>query len=321
MKIFLPRADDTPLATVDAAPIDLFKLHNAGGADFVDHPDDAEIVVLFEEWRTQFWQYAEALTRDPLFAAHWRKFYTVNCDDLGRGFLPGCYTSLNPRNFEPRLHRPCAYPFRYNQLTSEATGGTKAKYLFSFRGADFSHPIRRKIFRLFDGDARANVVCVQTAFHGHDEAQKRAYIHDILSSSFVLCPRGWSPATYRLFEVMELGRCPVIISDDWLPIDGPRWEDFSIRIAESDIARLPAILSSRESEAERLGHSARAAWEAHFSEPAKFRAMLAAISDLHRRRDDVDYRERWRTRAFWRANGWLLHQRIAARARKLLERQ
>ncbi len=320
MKIFLPRAAHTPLTTVDDAPVDLFIRNNEGVADFVDRADDADIVVLFEEWRTQFWSYADTLNGDPFFRAHWSCLYTVNCDDLGRGFLPGCYTSLNPRNYEPRLHRACAYPYRYNQLLEGANSDGKIVHLYSFRGADVSHPVRRKMFHSFSDDARAKMICARTAFHTHDAEQKRAYIDDILASAFALCPRGWSPATYRMFEVMELGRCPVIVSDDWIPIDGPRWDECSIRIAEKDIARLPELLRVRESDAARLGAAARATWEAHFSEPAKFRAMLCAIRELHAQRVDEDYRARWGTRSFRAVNGWLPHQRLAARVDKALGR-
>jgi hypothetical protein len=34
------------------------------------------------------------------------------------------------------------------------------------------------------------------------------------------CPAGIGPATYRLFEAMELGRVPVILSDEWVPRKG-----------------------------------------------------------------------------------------------------
>ncbi|MCX7899879.1 MAG: hypothetical protein N2444_07350, partial [Methylocystis sp.] len=92
MKIFLPRVANTALATVDDAPIGLFQRYNAAEAEFVARAEDADIVVLFEAWRSQFWDYAETLDADPFFRAHWRRLYTVNCDDHGRGFLPVSYT-------------------------------------------------------------------------------------------------------------------------------------------------------------------------------------------------------------------------------------
>lgn len=271
--------------------------------------------MLFEEWQTRFESYADALERDEFFRAHWDRLYTINCDDLGRGFLPGCYTSLTPNTFDRRLHRACAYPYSYNELTITAAE-TRREHLFSFRGTDASHSIRREMFRLLGDHPRGKMSCVRTPFHSHDEAQKRAYVHDILASCFALCPRGWSPASYRVFEVMELGRCPVIISDEWIPVDGPRWEECSIRVKQSEIPRIPKILAGIEEEAERLGQAARMTWEAHFSEKPKFQSMLRQLGTIHQQRDTSDYRKRWRSRKFRSANRWLLGQRLLDRLRR-----
>ena len=98
------------------------------------------------------------------------------------------------------------------------------------------------------GNPRAKMVRTRTQFHNHSAEEKRKYVEDILLSKFVLCPRGWFPATYRLFEVMELGRCPVIISDDWVPIDGVPWQDCCLVIRQKDAASCANILGEQESE-------------------------------------------------------------------------
>ena len=90
------------------------------------------------------------------------------------------------------------------------------------------------------------MVRTRTQFHNHSAEEKREYVQDILLSKFVLCPRGWSPATYRLFEVMELGRCPVIISDDWVPIDGVPWQDCCLVIRQKDVASCANILGEQK---------------------------------------------------------------------------
>jgi hypothetical protein len=125
-----------------------------------------------------------------------------------------------------------------------------------------------------------------------------------------------------LFEAMELGRCPVIISDDWVPIDGVPWNECSIAIKEKDIKHCAEILTAQESNAERLGKAAREVWESHFSEAEKFRGMLRCIIELRdkRGRDFNDYRERWSSLRFWYSNQWLPHQRLAQRVGKRLEK-
>lgn len=323
MKVFVPTAAECKLVTIYDSSINAFRKHNANnGVTWVSEPRMADIIVLFEEWDSRFWCYSDVLDKDSFFGAHWDRIVTINCDDLGRGFLPGCYTSLTRRNFEPELHRACAYPYTYNELVEIASRHEQrsAKWLFSFRGTDISHPMRRKLFRCLSAHPRAKIARTLTRFHSHSSQEKREYVDDILSSSFVLCPRGWSPTTYRLFEVMELGRCPVIISDDWVPIQGVPWERCCIVIKERDIPYCADILTQQESNAERLGMAAREVWELHFAEPNKFRAMLHSAVELMDKRGGIcpDYRERWSSWRFHYSNGWLPHQRLAKRIGRAL---
>ena len=324
MKIFVPTAAECKLVTIYDTCINAFRKHNANrGVSWVLDPRAADIIVLFEEWDTRFWHYSGILAEDEFVTAHWDRIFTINCDDLGRGFLPGCYASLTKANFEPKLHRACAYPYHYNEVVAassqQETAG--AKWLFSFRGTDVSHSVRGKLFYYFNKHPRSKMVRTGTQFHKHSVQEKQEYVNDILLSKFVLCPRGWSPATYRLFEVMELGRCPVIISDNWVPIDGVPWQDCSISIKERDIAYCADILAQQECNAERLGRAAREVWEAHFSEASKFRAMLHSILQLRDVRGDdcFDYRKRWSSWRFYYCNEWLPHQRLAKRIGRRLE--
>ena len=309
MKLFVPRHDQCALATVDDAPIFAFMRDNADRARFVDNAEAAERIVLFEEWGARFPSYIATLENEPLVKAHGRKLAVVNCDDLARGFLPGLYASLTPRNFDPALHRAAAYPYVYNRVEDFAGAQAAPEYLFSFTGSLRSHPVRRRLYQLHAGAEGVLMRVADVAFHAHTEAQKRQYVEDMLASLFVLCPRGWSPASYRLFEAMQLGRCPVIISDDWMPIEGVDWTACAIRIREKDIAALPAILSRRRSEAEILGAAARAAWEACFSDATKFRFMFDQLAALFATGPFPDCRRRWRSFGFRRANGWAAHQR------------
>jgi hypothetical protein len=324
MKVFVPTAAECKLVTIYDSSINAFRKHNANnGVTWVSEPRMADIIVLFEEWDSRFWQYSNILAGDSFFGTHWDRIVTINCDDLGRGFLPGCYTSLTRRNFEADLHRACAYPYTYNELVEILSRRKQrsTKWLFSFRGTDVSHPIRRKMLRCLSTHPRARMVQTSTRFHSHSSEEKQEYVDDILSSNFVLCPRGWSPVTYRLFEVMELGRCPVIISDDWVPIQGVPWEQCCIVIKERDIAYCADILTEQESNAEKLGRTAREVWESHFAEPRKFQAMLHGILELMDKRSGScsDYRERWSSWRFQYCNEWLLHQRLAKRIRRGLE--
>ena len=324
MKVFVPTAAEWKLATIYDGCIAAFRKYNAhAGVSWVSEPKAADVIILFEEWDTRFWDYSDTLEADPFLRAHWDRIFTINCDDLGRGFLAGCYTSLTKANFEPQLHRACAYPYTYNEFVARSSSREyrKTKWLFSFRGTDVSHPVRRKLFCYFATESRSKIVRTGTQFHRHSVVEKQEYVDDILLSKFVLCPRGWSPATYRLFEVMELGRCPVIISDDWVPIQGVPWQQCCIVIKERDIQYCVDILTQQEPNAERLGRAAREVWESHFAEPKKFRAMLGSVLELLDKRGSTcpDYRERWSSWRFHYSNQWLPHQRLAKRVARGLE--
>src|SRR4051812_22221089 len=108
----------------------------------------------------------------------------------------------------------------------------------------------------------------------------KEYAKAILDSQFVLCPAGWGPSTYRLFETMEMGRVPVILSDEWVPPPGPLWEQFSVRIPEHLISDLPSILSSFSESHEAMGQQARLAWEQWFAKPVCFHRLIELCVDI-----------------------------------------
>jgi len=114
------------------------------------------------------------------------------------------------------------------------------------------------------------------------EEFRTRYVKSIKDSAFVLCPRGGGTSTFRLFETLMLGRVPVIVSDQWVPPDGPDWESFSLRVKEGEIATIPALLERRATDAPAMGRAARAAWFEWFSEGASFHRTVEWCLDLAR---------------------------------------
>ena len=108
----------------------------------------------------------------------------------------------------------------------------------------------------------------------------KEYAKAILDSQFVLCPAGWGPATYRLFETMEMGRVPVILSDEWVPPPGPRWDEFSIRVPENRAGEISAILSNYSDRHEIMGRLARSSWEQWFAKPVCFHRLIELCADI-----------------------------------------
>ena len=88
--------------------------------------------------------------------------------------------------------------------------------------------------------------------------------------------RGAGSGSIRLFEVMQAGVAPVLISDKYLLPAHVPWDNFLIRIAERDIARLAELLESHLSSAEDRGRLARQAWLDYFSPEKEFDIIIAA---------------------------------------------
>ena len=113
---------------------------------------------------------------------------------------------------------------------------------------------------------------------------KKSYIQEILNSNFVLCPRGYNTSSMRIYEVMSLGRVPVIISDQWVKPEGPNWEKFCIFIKENEVERLEEIIDKYKNKSLQMGRIARREWELWFSNSVYASNILNKIESLSKRK-------------------------------------
>jgi hypothetical protein len=224
------------------------------------------------------------------------KCYAIDCADAPDWIVPGLYASANttPWFYQRRL-RGSSYLFnrhRRNPFLEATNLNSEKQYLTSFMGGATSW-VRKRLFTLDFGRDDILIQCT-TGTYNHwskeqsnpEEHQKR-YIDVIRNSKFVLCPRGIGSNSIRLFEVMELGIAPIIISDHWLPLRGPDWASFAIFINEAEIKNIDKIAESHASEYEQRGRLARAAWEEYFSDPVCFNHCMEQIEDLAKSRNSV----------------------------------
>jgi hypothetical protein len=79
---------------------------------------------------------------------------------------------------------------------------------------------------------------------------------------------------------MQMGRAPVIISDDWIPISGIPWNSFAIQIKEAEVQHLHDILAERRVNAEEMGFEARKAWQEFCSPAVSLSRLLMVASKL-----------------------------------------
>lgn len=195
--------------------------------------------------------------------------------DLPAGILPGFYASLPSYMFDARRHRAFGIPLLCNELVQRYDAGD-ARYLYGFFGAVTSGLRARMLSRLqARNQAREGLLVVRdsiwTKMFDRSGLQAKAdYAEALRQSRFFLCPKGavFAGAGSRLYETMQAGRVPVIISD-WITLPaGIDWESCSLRIKEREISKIPEILRGHLDKWESMAARARQVWETHFCEEA-----------------------------------------------------
>ena len=120
--------------------------------------------------------------------------------------------------------------------------------LFSFMGSVTTHWIRKQLVDMYETCIDSGVLwSIDPELSIEERARlKSRYVELTNTSMFSICPRGTGVGTIRLFEVMSMGSIPVIISDDYVcPLSNKiNWDEFSIRIPESDVHKIEKILNS-----------------------------------------------------------------------------
>jgi hypothetical protein len=139
------------------------------------------------------------------------------------------------------------------------------RYLYSFMGKANSWP-RKRLFRYVHSSSDTLIETAHSYHHwandAHEsskEGQRRRYAEVMASSKFALCPRGCGISSYRLFESMSLGVCPVVISDSWRPIEEIDW-NFALFVPERKISQIDQVMRSHADEWEERGAGAFAAY-------------------------------------------------------------
>jgi hypothetical protein len=263
----------------------------------IDDPASADLVLFLGNPTHE----PHLLLDHPLYRDHPDKCAVYSEDDEYLPLFPGVYCSA--RNDESaRAGRvfTWSYVCACGSIANPYLADTAANksLLFSFLGGSTSI-LRKRLYKLKFN--RSDVLIDDTsAYHHWDldqpgrEQRQQSYAQTLAASQFVLCPRGAGTGSIRLFEVMQAGIAPVLISDDYpLPPHVP-WDKFLIRIAERDIRRLPELLERyRESSAER-GRLARQAWVDHFAPEKDFDAIvsLAAAALHHNPPTEATFRQR-----------------------------
>lgn len=253
----------------------------------VSDPAAADLI-LFVEYHPGHDPYFFEVLRHPLHLRYPHKCVLYTDADRIVPLMPTLAPSVEAWQNQRALCR--AFPYVTREYRNEAlhapdVADAPRRYLFSFMGSSDTHPVRARILALREPEGLLHDTGRQRGWllDGQDKARyETRYFEACRDSHFILCPRGAGPSSYRLYEAMQLGRAPVVISDAWVPHDGPKWDSFCVRIRERDVGRIGETLRSRVGEAARMGAQARREWERWVAPGVALHRMVAAADDLRR---------------------------------------
>lgn len=327
IRLYPCRASDTVIASRHESFIEGLQrvAMHMPGYEVVDSPERADVILIDELYGYRTWRYANTLASCPFVKRYCKRIVVLNHDDAARPFLPGLYVSLERSRPSLVPTRPIAY--KRDLWLSRAPSAAdlcKADLLWTFRGVTSRPPIRRNMWRALRHNSRGLFERLEKTLHEHNLRDQSLYIKSLTRGAFALAPRGLSPSTYRLFEAMQVGRCPVVISDDWIEPDGPDWRQCALRVKENQVSQLPAILEANESTAADRGREARAVWKANFSWPRRYVGFLEQVSKLigHPDFGADDFgtmHDKWTSPKFLRRYQWTTMGRLRSRLARQAE--
>jgi len=242
-----------------------------------NHNDDAPTGIYFEK-----------ILQHPLYRQYPRRCFVHSGLDNVIPRLPGVFPSIERRWFIQSQTRSGSYlnaknPYLAYEPTNKSVG---TRWLACFVGCVGNIRTRKRLMEIEDERfvikdmTREFVMAAKMGDEMSLNSMKRQYVDVLRESLFALCPRGRGASSIRLFEAMEIGRAPVILSDQWVPPAGPDWKTFTIRVRESSVSLLGQILRDHEHEAHEQGRTARHAWREFFAEDVLFHHVTEACLDI-----------------------------------------
>lgn len=258
-----------------------------GRHQITDEPESADIILFVENAEFDDYFY-DRLLSDPLIEKYPGKCFIYNEVDYPWTVLPGLYSSMPRRGFDRDYHRVFTYLFTANPYIArfKDRASTEPRWLYSFQGAA-NHQVRRRIYRLSDSRAHIEDTGAFSIWQSAEEEvreRQRSYAATLYDSKYVLCPRGTGTSSYRLYETIQAGRVPVVISDQWVQPASSQW-DFVLRVRENQVARLPELMRAHESEWTDRARQASRLWEDQLAHDVAFDRAIEELAALKARRD------------------------------------
>ena len=149
----------------------------------------------------------------------------------------------------------------------------------SFVGT-ITHPIREKLFNRFKNNSKFQFNNMKSWSPVIDDSDFQSFVSTTRKSRFALAPRGYSPNSFRLYEIMQLNTIPVLVSDSFMTpyAEELNWSEFCVLIGERDIENLDRILSNiDESQYQKMLARMNEVYSTHFTLEAMSEYVLRKI--------------------------------------------
>lgn len=262
-----------------------FPLQAATCHTLVGDPELADLIIAAVA-HTAYGPCFELLRNHAAYRTYAHKLVVYCPDDnqfpAVRGLYPGVTQQWVTRGWALPAHYVSSHIHRFEFAEGELP---EKNVLFSFVGSSRTHPVRDRIIALRHPDG----VIIDSSPKGQSgywwerenlDEFLRTFRDITRRSKFVICPRGASPSSIRLFEAMEAAAVPVIVSDALQLPSGPDWGAFTIRIPEKKVESLPLIVEKLQHQAAKMGYAARQAWDMFFSDQATVGSMVSWARNL-----------------------------------------
>ena len=250
--------------------------------------DNSDLIIAPSNFRT-YGIFMEDLKNSLLYNKYRKKLYIYNCGGKQYPFIPGIYTNIFPGfvkgNWACGGHYLSSKIIKH-KFSSKEIDESKRDYLLSFVGSSRNHACRQKVFEinhprgyLHDSNPKKD----KLRWWEKDDSKSSVirFRNITLNTKFLLCPRGVNTSSIRIFEGMEAGCVPIIISDNLVLPNGPNWNEFSMIIPENSINKIPAICEELEPGFKNMSKLSRQAWEKFFSTESSFHSLCTWINSLH----------------------------------------
>ena len=169
------------------------------------------------------------------------KFFTIVQYDGGTLVpIDNCKIFASSGNFSSPLGKNSTYePIPLLCDPHNGTPKQVREYKVGYAGRD-THPIRVKINQVLSN-------LPQYKFAVNIDHNRTEVFRDILYNSvFALSPRGFGPASFRMYEAIQMQCIPIYVSDEfWIPFtEYIEWDKMCLLIKEDEIETIPEKVDS-----------------------------------------------------------------------------